>query len=151
MGTSIRLRACTALSLLALAGCGSITAEDVKILLGSVTDVARTAGEFEANRRAARAGTAAPANNALQAQPVAQQAVTYAALACARPTLRNGTACLENACGRLVMLHARSSGGTTGVLAMAPGQCAPVAPGAVAVACSAGDRFDWQRASCVAS
>lgn len=136
-------------ALLALGGCGSITAEDFKTILGGVTDVARTAGEFEANRRAARAG-AAPQAQATQ-QSVQPQAVSYGALSCTRPTLRNGTACMENACGRMVMLHARSSGGATGVYAMSPGQCTPVAPGAVAFACSAGDRFDWQRGACIGS
>lgn len=150
--TTIRRSAAAAAVLLALAGCGSMTAEDFKTILGGVTDVARTAGEFEANRRAARAG-AAPQAQATQGVPqsVQPQAVSYGALSCARPTSRNGLACMENGCGRMVMVHARSSGGATGVYAVAPGQCSPVAPGSVAFACSAGDRFDWQRGACIGS
>lgn len=142
-----------------LAGCSTFTGEDFKTLLGGVGQVAQAAGEYEAARRAGRSGAhgggSAPA--AAAANPMALAAASdgetaYAALSCARVTRRGTTLCMENACGGLVMLHGRSGYGTYGPVALAAGQCAPVLPGTVAaVACRAGDRFDWQRSACVAS
>lgn len=139
-----------------LAGCSTFTSEDFKTLMGGVGQVAQAAGEYEAARRNGRSpGT----GNATAAQPTqfAQQAAeggetAYAALSCARVTRRGSTVCMENSCGGVVMLHGRSGFGTYGPVALAAGQCAPVLPGTlVAVACRAGDRFDWQRSACVSS
>jgi len=138
----------------ALAGCSSLSSEDLKTMLGGVTQVAQAAGEYEASRRAGRSGPGSSSNfaqgaNAASAQP-AQAA--YAALSCARVTQRPGGVCMENACGGVVMVHARSGAGAFGTVALAPGQCAPIVPGTVAaVACRPGDRFDWQRGACMGS
>lgn len=145
-----------------LAGCSTFTSEDLKTLMGGVGQVAQVAGEYEAARRNGRSpgtGTGTGTGNAIAAQPkqFAQQAAeggetAYAALSCARVTRRGSTVCMENSCGGVVMLHGRSGFGTYGPVALAAGQCAPVLPGTlVAVACKAGDRFDWQRSACVSS
>ena len=149
--------------LLGLAGCGSITAEDFKSILGGVTEVAQAGGQFEASRRAGRAsaagngaGTGTGSNYtqsaaAANAQAAQAQASTYAALSCTRLTQRGGAMCMENGCGRTVSLHARMGNGSTGSLAVSPGQCLPVGPGTTAVACAGGDRFDWGRSACISS
>lgn len=147
---------------MALTGCSSLTAEDLKTMLGGVTQVAQAAGEYEAARRAGRSGPGSSSNfaqgaNAGSAQPGATAAyaaepAAYAALSCVRVTQRGGAVCMENGCGNVVMLYARSGAGAFGPVALAPGTCAPVIPGTVAaVACRPGDRFDWQRAACLGS
>ena len=146
--------AAAVLAVAALAGCSSLSAEDFKTMLGGVGQVAQAAGEYETARRNNRSNAAQGVNAAgAQAAPAyAAPAAGYSALSCARVTPRGGGLCMENSCAGVVMVHARSGAGAFGPVALAPGQCAPIVPGTVAaVACRAGDRFDWQRATCVGS
>jgi len=149
--------AAAVLAAAALAGCSSLSAEDFKTMLGGVGQVAQAAGEYEQARRNNRGNAAQGANAAgAQAAPATQAyvapAAAYSALSCARVTPRGGGLCMENSCGGVVMVHARSGVGAFGPVALAPGQCAPIVPGTVAAfACRPGDRFDWQRAACVSS
>jgi hypothetical protein len=134
------------------AGCSSMTAEDFKTIMGGVTQVAQATNEFEATRRAGRAQPANPAGSQTVAQAQTPQFSTYVALPCARLTQRGGGFCMENGCGRMVSVHARSGNGAMGSLVLGPGQCMPIVPGTTAaVACAGSDRFDWSRAACVSS
>jgi hypothetical protein len=140
-----------------LAGCSSFTAEDFKAVLDGVTQVAQAGGQYEAARRQGRpqanaAGSTQVASAGGQQQAQQQQAATYGALQCATLARRNGALCMENGCGRNVVVHSRSGAGPMGSVMIAPGQCMPIVPGtAAAVACSGGDRFDWGRSACVGS
>ncbi len=160
---TIKLRASLGVSMGAwvlaagLGGCSSFTAEDFKAVLDGVTQVAQAGGQYEAARRQGRQGAGAPQNayagGQQQAQQQAQhQVATYAALQCATLARRHGALCMENGCGRNVVVHTRSGSGPMGSVMVAPGQCMPVVPGtSAAVACSGGDRFDWGRSACVGS
>jgi hypothetical protein len=140
----------------ALGGCASFTAEDFKAVLDGVTSVAQTGAQFEAARRQGRqANTPAPTQSASYAggqQQAQQQVATYAPLSCASLARQGGMLCMQNACGRNVVMHTRTGGSPSGSLMVAPGQCMPIVPGtSAAVACSGGDRFDWGRSACVGS
>jgi hypothetical protein len=138
-----------------LGGCASITAEDFKTMLDGATAVAQAGGQFEAARRQGRQANAAGSTQVASAggqQQAQQQVTTYGPLQCAKVVRRNGAQCMENACGRNVVVHARSGAGPLGSVMIANGQCMPIVPGtAAAVACSGGDRFDWGRSACVGS
>jgi hypothetical protein len=141
-------------TLLGFSGCANMTADDFNTIVSGVTDVAKTANEIEAARRAGRvaaqsSSTSTPYSPAAPVQPAPQPSM-YAALGCARATQRSGGMCVENSCGRAVSLHLMAGNGATGSLSVGPGQCMPVAPGtAAAFACAGGHRFDWGRRACV--
>ncbi len=138
-----------------LGGCSSFTAEDFKAVLEGVSSVAQTGAQYEATRRQARQGTTpAPTQTAYAGgqQQAQQQVATYGPLSCASLVRQGGGLCMQNACGRHVVVHARSGASPMGSLMIGPGQCAPIVPGTTAaVACSGGDRYDWGRSACVGS
>jgi hypothetical protein len=138
-----------------LGGCASFTAEDFKAVLDGVTSVAQTGAQFEAQRRQNRQTAAAPTQSAAYAggqQQAQQQVATYSPLSCASLARQGGMLCMQNACGRSVVMHTRTGASPSGSLTVGPGQCMPIVPGTSgAVACAGGDRFDWGRGACVGS
>ncbi len=146
-----------------LAGCASVSPESLQAAVELTSTVAQTGSQMEAARRerrqqqqlAAQSNHPQPAAPAPTAPPPAAARpaapATYAALSCAALTRRGSNQCLENSCGRPVLVHIRSAAGATATLPANAGQCATVAPGNMAVACSGSDRFDWQRRNCIPS
>lgn len=131
-----------------LAGCAAVSPESLQAAVELTSTVAQTGSQMEAARRERRQQQqlAAQSNNLRPAAPA-----TYAALSCAALTRRGSNQCLENSCGRPALVHIRSAAGATATLPANAGQCATVAPGHMAVACSGSDRFDWQRKNCIPS
>ncbi len=123
----------------ALAGCGTMSDEELHSLLGTLSSVATAAVDARSQYKQAKTG----------AQPAANQAQGgYTSLACVRPVSNAGGTCAQNACGQPVVYHVRFANGATNALAVSAGACIPIPPGVQVFACRGSDRFDWNRTAC---
>jgi hypothetical protein len=128
-----------------LAGCGTMSDEELHELLGTLSSVATAAVDARGQYKAAKAG-AQPA--AYQAQGQAQAKAGYGSLSCVRPVNSSAGQCAQNACGQPVVYHVRFANGATNAMAVGAGACIAIPPSVQVFACRGSDRFDWNRGSC---
>lgn len=125
----------------AVAGCGTLSDEELHSLLGTLSSVAMAAADA---RNQSRGGVQPAAY-----QPQGQQAAAgYSSLACVRPISNGAGVCALNACGQPVVYHVRFANGATNAMAVSAGACITVPPGVQVFACQGGHRFDWGRGAC---
>jgi hypothetical protein len=125
----------------ALAGCGTMSDEELHSLLGTLSSVATAAVDARSQYKQAKAG----------AQPAAYQGQAqagYNSLPCVRPVNNGAGVCAQNACGQPVVYHVRFANGATNAMAVSAGACIAIPPGVQVFACRGSDRFDWNRGAC---
>jgi hypothetical protein len=124
-----------------VAGCGTMSDEELHSLLGTLSSVATAAVDARSQYKQAKAG----------AQPAAYQGQAqggYGSLPCVRPVSNGAGTCAQNACGQPVVYHVRFANGATNAMAVSAGACIAIPPGVQVFACRGSDRFDWNRGAC---